>query len=339
MSDFFMARVKLSIWYSAVVMLISFTLSGLYYRQTLGIIDHQYGRIEMRLQHDNPFSMNTPMPVRPRAEIFRSELDAVRQQLGTQLLIINGLVFLIGASASYFLSGKTLKPIQLSLQQQKQFVADAAHELRTPITAMKLALEVSLMDKHISKKSQSILEDNLADVTSLESLTNHLLSLAQVERVTRKNFEKVSLNQIVSRAQKHMEPLAKSKHITVIRKDKSEAVVKGDENALLQVFMILLDNAIKFSPNKSTIILKIDIHKHLAIVQVVDQGPGIAPEDVPLIFKRFYKVEKSRHRQKANGYGLGLAVAKKIADQHEANISVQSKANEGSMFTFSMPQA
>ncbi len=337
MSEFLKNRLQLTFWYTLVVMIISFTLSGLYYRQTLRIIDFQYGRIEIRLRNNDQYFMQMPPPPRPRAEILRTELAHVEEQLGRQLLLINGIVLLVGAGASYFLSGKTLKPIHLALQQQQRFVADAAHELRTPLTAMKTSLEVALMDKKTSKKAQDVLNDNLQDVTSLEALTNHLLTLARSEDQTHQHFAKVSLNEVVFRARKHLEPLAKKKQVKIVIKEVSRIAVCGDNESLFEVCMILLDNAIKFSPTNGTVTVKIYSSKHHGIVQVTDNGSGISRNDLPHIFERFYRVEKSRQRQSPGGYGLGLAVAKKIADQHHGSITVKSEPAQGSTFCFFVP--
>jgi len=138
------ARIKLTTWYVLIIFLISSVLSGLYYFRTIQILDFQAHRIERQIRNPNFFPPNFPQP---NLEFIQEEFESARQQLINQILLINLVILSLSGLASYFLSGATLRPIQEALEEQKRFVADAAHELKTPITALKTSLEVNLMDK------------------------------------------------------------------------------------------------------------------------------------------------------------------------------------------------
>lgn len=334
MNKFNQARFKLAFYYSLILVAVSLFLSCIYYYQTAGVINLHSTRINQRLEQDLPRQMRGPMI---HAQVVRSELEAAREQILNQLVLINGFVFLLGAGASYFLSGVTLQPIKQSLEEQKQFVADAAHELKTPLTALKTSLEVSLMDKKLSKKARQVLKDNLADIKSLAALTEGLLSLAKADNKTQQSFSKVSLIKVVKRAVDQVKALADHKLIKLEWKKpndfkRGQDLVRGDQISLVKVLVILLDNAIKYSPEETTVKVKLEKSGKQFLVKVTDQGPGIPKREQKNIFKRFYQVEQARTKNGQGGYGLGLAVAKKIMEQHQGKIEVKSETGQGSQF-------
>jgi signal transduction histidine kinase len=336
MKKFTEARLKLTIFYSLILLFVMLVLSGIYYQQTTSIIDFHSQRINQRLSQDFMNEGQGRGPKMP-GSVVKAELAEARDKILKQIIIIDGILFIFSLGASYLLSGRTLKPIKKSLTIQKQFVADAAHELKTPLTALKTSVEVSLENKKLSKAAKEVLQDNLIEIKSLTKLTEDLLSLAQVEDENQFSFSPVSLNEVITEAVKQVKPLAEKKEIKISwppkgANSKESFVVLGDKAALIKTLVILIDNAIKYSPRQSKIELNLEKKKKQTIIEVIDQGRGIPQDKIDKIFERFYRVEKARTKNEEGGYGLGLAVAKKIIDQHQAAISVESEIGKGSRF-------
>ncbi|MFZ5437998.1 MAG: sensor histidine kinase [Patescibacteria group bacterium] len=335
MNQLLTAKLRLTFWYTLTLMVVSLFLSTIYYQKTVAMIEVQYKQIEIRLndQRISPFSQqrrNLPQ----RLELLTEDLELIRSFLVRQLLFINAMVFVIGGAVSYFLAGKTLKPIQVSLEQQKQFIGDAAHELRTPLTALKTSLEVGLMDKKINSVAKKLLKSNLADVNSLTALTENLLSLARLDSEDFVfSFTVIELEKIINRVLQHLKPLSEQKKIKIKVSGLNNQTVLGNENALVEAVMVLVDNAIKYSNKKSEIKIKVKTQKNNLILQIIDQGIGIDKKHLAQIFARFYRVDEARTKGERHGYGLGLALAKKIIDQHGAKIKVTSELGRGSVFT------
>ncbi|MEA2056842.1 MAG: HAMP domain-containing sensor histidine kinase [Patescibacteria group bacterium] len=334
MKKFTQARIRLTIFYTLILIAISGSISGLYYLRTVQVMNNQIQRIEQRLLEGEVarFPRNAVL----KSKVLRDELDLAKAQVRSQLIMINIFIALVGAGASYLLSGQTLDPIKKTLEAQQQFIADAAHELKTPVTALKTSLEVSLMDKKFDKKTKKVLKDNLQAVVSLESLTESLLSLARVEEGNMPNSA-VDLSVVIKRAIQHIEPLAKKKKIKIKVGDHQPCSIYGNEDYFVEVLVIVLDNAIKYSTEASEVNLKVNKDKKFSSLSVLDQGPGIAKENQGKIFERFYRVDVARSNSTANGHGLGLAVAKKLMTKMGGYISVTSQDNQGSTFILKFP--
>ncbi len=335
MNQLLTAKLRLTFWYTLTLMVVSLFLSTIYYQRTVAMIEAQYRQIESRLIDQRTLSAPQQRRNLPqRLELLAEDLELIRSFLVRQLLFINVMVFVVGGTVSYFLAGKTLKPIQASLEQQKQFIGDAAHELRTPLTALKTSLEVGLMDKKITGSAKKLLESNLADVNSLTALTENLLSLARLESEDFIfNFAVIRLEKIINRVIQHLKPLASQKKIKIKVSGLNNQTVLGNENALVEAVMVLVDNAIKYSHQKSEIKIEVKTQKNNLILQIIDQGIGIDQKHLSQIFARFYRVDEARTKGERYGYGLGLALAKKIIDQHGAKIKVSSELGKGSIFT------
>lgn len=330
------ARLKLTIWYLVIILFISGTLSIAFYVRTTRVLDLGFQRIELRLQREGQrffASGSAPFTLRIRPE----EIISAKQEIAIQLVFINAAIVLLFGVAGYFLSGKTLKPIRQALDEQKRFVGDAAHELKTPLTALKTSLEVNLMDKDFPNNAKEVLKENLEDVNSLQSLTDSLLRLAKQDNNSI-SFEPVSVPDIVKRGVKQLQTLANQKKIKIdINNIPNELIIEGNQESLLHLMIVFLDNAIKYSPDNSEVDVSVTQQPNQITIQVKDHGIGIAKHHLPHIFDRFYRVDTARTRDQAGGYGLGLAVAKQIIDQHHGSISVESEVGKGTTFTITLP--
>jgi signal transduction histidine kinase len=330
------ARLTLTLWYLIIIMLISGVFSVVIYNGAT----HEIRRIihveELRRQ-------NTPSDffLQPTQQIFVTsitDLEESENRLKLILIAINAGILIVAGGAGYFLAGRTLRPIRIMVDEQNRFISDASHELRTPITAARTETEVALRDKNLTiDAARQILTSNLEEIIGIQTLSNSLLRLTQVHNFNGKlPFTKVDLAEIVHEAVKKITPLAKAKAIKLETKQKTIFVL-GERQSLVELLVILLDNAIKYSPEKSRILLEIARSDGKALISVVDYGIGIAKKDIPHIFDRFYRAEKSRSKQEADGFGLGLAIAKKIVEEHNGTLVVKSEMEKGSTFTVTLP--
>ncbi|NMC35572.1 HAMP domain-containing histidine kinase [Candidatus Beckwithbacteria bacterium] len=330
-------RIKLTAYYTLIIFLISGTISAAIYFRTTSIIQSEYQRIERRFQHQTEMDL-PPDFVPPTGPHFLPEdLESAQHNLLIQLLLINSAIVVLVAGAGYFLSGKTLQPIYLSLEEQKRFVADAAHELRTPITALKTSLEVNLMNKKLSPQTREILQENLDDVAGLESLSESLLKLSRVDG-NHLQIEEVVIAPLVEQVVKQLSPLAKAKKITLkIQRIPRTITIKSDKAVLTELIQIFVDNAIKYSKKNGKVWIKAKADTKELTFTIKDNGVGIAKHHLPHIFDRFYRVDSARTKIDSNGYGLGLSVAKKIVGQLNGEIQVDSQLDKGTKFSITLP--
>ncbi len=339
------ARIKLTAWYLAIIMVISLAFSLTIYN-ILNFELSRFGRlqrlrIERQLEEREVLPEN---PLRPRSRppeaiVVDLELMAeTKHRLLIFLGLVNGVIFIFSGGLGYFLAGRTLKPIKDMVEEQNQFISDASHELKTPLTSLRTALEVHQRDKKLNLKgARHLIKDNIEEVNKLQTLTEGLLQLAQYEKPNhQQNFISVSLSKITKNAIQKIQPLADKKNITIVRRIKN-LQLRGAPYALTDLLVILLDNAVKYSPKATKISVSSKKTDGLVSIVVSDQGTGISQKDLPYIFKRFYRSDAARSKKGHGGYGLGLSIAKKIVSAHHGNISVKTKLGKGSSFIIQIP--
>src|SRR3989338_10905472 len=188
------ARLKLTAWYLLIIMAISVAFSIVIYRSVTSEFHRRLNAIELRLELDR-YGFRLPPG---QEQYFLQDLVQAKHRVFLVLLYTNGVILVCSAVAGYFLAGKTLAPIERAMEEQKLFVADASHELKTPLTALQTSIEVALRDKKIDLKSALFtLKDSLNDVKSMTSLTNDLLSLTRYQQNNLKeSFARVNLKDI-----------------------------------------------------------------------------------------------------------------------------------------------
>jgi signal transduction histidine kinase len=245
-----------------------------------------------------------------------------RQRLLAELIIANILIVSLGVIASYFLARWTLKPVHEAYEAQTRFVSDASHELRTPLAAIMMENEVLLRDKSTTKEELTKqIESNLEEVQKLQRLTSYLLSLSKNDPLL---LSELDLKNVITEAVANLTPLAKSKKIEIKTKV-SASTIKAEAGALQNIVNILLENAIKYSPASSKIKVAADDNS----ISISDEGCGISATDLPHIFERFYRSEKSRTSE---GYGLGLSLAKSLAEKMDMKIIAENNPDKGAIF-------
>mgnify|MGYP001583433863 FL=1 len=338
------ARVKLTLWYLVIIMLISLSFSFVIFSVSTHEVDRfsraQRLRIERRLNGETIFLpeerfRNFPPPA---INLDRELLEETGRRLGLVLLIINGGIFILAGGLAYFLAGRTLKPIREMVDEQNRFVTDASHEFRTPLTAIKTSLEVGLRDKNLTiKEARTLIRESIDEVNKLQSLSDRLLQLAQYQTQSPPfAFEQVSISAIVDPALRQIEPLARLKKITIINKT-DDLKITGHPESLSDLLVILLDNAVKYSSAEKTVEISAKKTEKTVQIKVIDQGMGIEDKDMPKLFNRFYRADTTRTKTDRSGYGLGLAIAKRIVENHFGKITVESQPGKGSIFTVSLP--
>lgn len=224
---------------------------------------------------------------------------------------------------------------------RKDFIANVSHELRTPISMLQGYSEAIVDDVAESREEKRELAQIIYEESQrMGRLVNELLDLARMEAgQIRLNMENVELDSYVERIVKKFTGLANDSkvHLQLIKK-LSNQTINIDPDRIEQVFTNLIDNAIRHTGEEGKVIVNVEASEHELAVSVADNGSGIPEEDLPFVFERFYKADKSRVRNtKKKGTGLGLAIAKNIIDAHNGSITVNSIANEGTTFVFKLP--
>ncbi|HXX63856.1 MAG TPA: ATP-binding protein [Bacteroidota bacterium] len=230
-----------------------------------------------------------------------------------------------------------IRRLRDSFAQVRQFSADASHELRTPLTIVRGEIELALRTPKTPEAYRRILESTLEEILRLTSIIDNLLTLAKADRgAYQADFSEVNLKALVEELYEDGTILAAEKGITVTLHSGPAIMLVADRVRLRQLFLNLIDNAIKYTPPGGTVTLALERQDGLAVVRVSDSGIGIPEADQGRIFDRFYRVDKARSRE-MGGAGLGLSIAKWIAELHRGTISVESVQQKGSVFTVSLP--
>ncbi len=223
--------------------------------------------------------------------------------------------------------------------QQRRFVADASHELRTPVAVIRSMTDVALASDPSREECLALLRDVNAETERLSRLINSLLNLARAdEGQLALDLEPARLDLVASDVVASVTPLASERGLSLAVKRFDPVTVSGDVGRLIQIILILVDNAINYTPQGGTITLAVSAVNGTARLAVHDTGIGIAPEDLQHIFERFYRADPARTRA-AGGTGLGLALAAELARAHDGAIEVASRVGVGTTFTLVLPFA
>jgi two-component system OmpR family sensor kinase len=228
--------------------------------------------------------------------------------------------------------------LEASFKAQQRFTADASHELRIPLTVLKGDIEVTLRRKRTPEEYEHMLRQKLEIIERMERIVNGLLTLAKADTGTLELHRKqVDLSLLLEEVGQHHLGLFSGKHLDLELNIEDEVYVTGDEDRLGQVIFNLLNNAYNHTPKDSTITLNLSVSDDMAIVEVIDQGGGIAPDHLPHLFDRFYRADSDRNRA-AGGAGLGLAITKRIVEAHDGSIEVES-SSAGTCFRLQLPMS
>ncbi len=252
--------------------------------------------------------------------------------------VLGGLILTF--AGGLFLAERSLRPIKAAWQKQRDFVADASHELRSPLAAIRCNLDVVLDDPAVPVgEKQPFWEGIVEETDRLSKLVEELLLLARADSgtVTLQN-ERVQLATLVESAISFMAVLAGKRGVNLSVEVDAEPVVMGDQARIKQVLVALIDNAVKYTPEGGTVTVRLKTGKDKAYLEVEDTGIGIPKEHLLKVFDRFYRVDSARSRE-TGGHGLGLSIAQWIVQQLGGSIAVTSVEGAGSCFTVQLPLA
>ena len=337
------ASIKLAGLYLLVIMLISvvfsITIYQMYTQELRRELQREFVSATRKgqiLRKSNPAEIDELFEYlqETRGNVYSDAIIRMRQNL----VIINLCILISGGLISYYLARRSLMPIERAHEAQARFTADASHELRTPITAMRTETEVSLADPDLTLADAKLqLESNIEEMEKLTHLSDGLLQLARLNNGDDLPKETVQLQALLNEVASRVEKSAQNKKQTIELPKAGDLDISVNEDTFTQALVTIVDNAIKYSPKKATITITAKKQRSGVRISIADQGSGIPKADLPYIFDRFYRAESSRKKRGAGGYGIGLSIAKAIVEAHGGTITAKNNSAKakktGSTFT------
>ncbi|MBD6615290.1 HAMP domain-containing histidine kinase [Komarekiella sp. 'clone 1'] len=272
-----------------------------------------------------------------RASQSLEEFDETLNKL--DLGLSGGIVvaLIISSVGGVWLTRQAMQPIEESFERLKQFTADASHELRSPLMAIKSNAGVALKYPEGMRETDAEKFQAISSATNqMTRLTEDLLFLARYDNIPNRSKETVNLSLILNDLVQLYQPQAIAKEINLKSQLIEKLYLLGDTNQITRLFTNLIQNAIHYTPSEGTVEITANRSAADIVVNVQDTGIGIAPKDLENIFERFWRADKSRSYN-SGGSGLGLAIAQAIAQNHGGLITVTSQLGIGSCFTVRLP--
>lgn len=265
-------------------------------------------------------------------------IEDVRQQAYGFIFVV---IIALNALFGYLMARFALRPTRTSLAQQKKFIGNIAHEVRTPLAIIKTNTEVALFDPKLAPDVKQTFEDTLVELDRISEIINNLLSFDTLARPRRMKFEQVDLRRVAETVLRRHQALAKERDITLAMDTGRPAYVEGNATALEQVITNLVKNAINYTPQDQNgsvrVLIESDSEDRINLT-VADTGIGIAQKDLFHIFEPFYRGDTSRARGIGTGTsGLGLAIVNEIVRVHRGTVSIRSALGRGTAVKISFP--
>jgi len=269
----------------------------------------------------------------PMEQLRRSTREITADRLDQRLPVANPNDELGGLALTI---NDMIGRLEHSFTEIRRFTADASHELRTPLTAIRSEAELALNRPSATPEQRQLLGSILEECGRLTRLTEQLLALSREDAGTPAVRQPLDLSALTTGVVDNMRPLAEAKGVALTARAAAPVTVHGDAARLRQVLYNLVDNAVKYTPDTGRVEVAVEMRGSSAVLSVADTGEGIAPEHVPHIFERFYRVDKARTRTQG-GTGLGLSIARSIVTAHGGSIDVVSAPGQGAVFTVVLP--
>jgi len=250
------------------------------------------------------------------------------------LAFLGTIALVIATIVGHILSGKAMIPLRQAYEKQRQFAADASHELRTPLAVVMASAELLQNDPSIkSPFLRQVIDDVRDEVKKMTKLVSDLLVVARSDNKALKlKPQKFNLSALIEQTARLMQPLAEQKKIDLQAENLPKVEIQADEQKIRQLVLILVDNAVKYTPDGGRVSVRYESTETGRVrFAVSDTGIGIAKEDQAKVFDRFYRVDKARSRE-MGGNGLGLAIAQEIVHLHKGRIWIQSELGQGTTF-------
>lgn len=248
-------------------------------------------------------------------------------------LLAVGILCLISVLAASILANNAVKPLDEAYRKQKEFVSDASHELKTPLSVLLTYIEI-LQQQPQNAKALQVMKD---ETKNMSGLIENLLALTRLENTEKPTTQELNAADIII-------PLVE--RLNTVHKDRKQPIkiicskdikVKMSQQHFERLLTILLDNALKYTPEDKEILIKAATSEHNVKIEIADKGIGIKSDDLPHIFERFYRADKGRNRQNG-GFGLGLSLALDIVQKYKGRIKVQSEFGKGTTFFINLPK-
>ncbi len=317
---------RLTGWYLLVLAIISLLFSVIVYQIAAGEVERRLVRYQ-----DKSWSLLSPtFSTIPFESVRSTELAESKAAIISILIYVNVVVLAAGGGLSYIFARRTLRPIERAHEAQVRFVSDASHELRTPLATMRTELEVAIHDTSSTKQElRETLMSSLEEVQRLAELSDTLLALSinEGEKLKKRPFDLThTLSSLVKRYKKSGLHLA-------LNLPKERLMVVGNQPSVNELLVILIDNGFKYGSPGTPVSVRASYQLGKLHVSIANQGKAINARDIPRLFDRFYRADDARTSR--NSYGLGLAIAKQIADFHSTSITVTSSKKE-TIFSFTL---
>ena len=260
---------------------------------------------------------------------IQEQLDALAL-VRLLLLVLGGASLVVATIGGSLLARRALVPAHLAFKRQRDFIADASHELRTPLTLLRADAEVLLRGRdRMAPDDAELLDDIVIETSRMDHLASHLLMLARLDAgQLHLEYEAVDLHDVATTVAQRVASLAAERDVQVDIGHSSPVRVLGDRLALEQALLILVDNAIKYTPAGGAVTISVSSAGETASLEVSDTGVGIDPEHLPRLSERFYRVDRARARE-SGGVGLGLSIARGIARAHGGTLQIGSQPGQG----------
>jgi signal transduction histidine kinase len=302
----------------------------------IGSVSDQSAMLRVAVIAQSPVDGSTLGVVQVGAPIA-GYLIALRT-LSIVLILVGAFTLLVSALGGFVLSARSLLPARLAYGRQQRFIADVSHELRTPLTLLRADAEVLLRgSERLPEEDVEILENIVAETAHLANLTSSLLTMARLDSGTlHAERDVVDITEVVENVASRARAFAEQRSITVRVETSPDVIVLGTLELLEQAAMILVDNAIKYNTRGGSVTVRSERKGGTAYVTIQDTGIGIATEHLPHLGERFYRPDKARSRQEG-GAGLGLSIARRIAEMHGGALTLESTPGQGTMATITLP--
>lgn len=322
---------KLTIWYLAGIMVISIAFSLLVYNFASGELYARFEVVEARLAQSTTLLDQSNFDFE---SVRDRQIAEAKHNIIGMLLYANLAVLVVASAASYVLAKRTLRPIEAAHEAQTKFTSDASHELKTPLAVMKTELEVILADRTATKHDyREILASNLEEVDRLSELSSTLLKLARLE-YSELEWRTFNITETIDTAIHSLGERADRIDIEAVKKLPD---IEANPASITELAVVLLDNALKYSPVNSRVVVTLKRRVRSVELSVTNSGVGIAPDKLPHIFTRFYRASSSRTLEENASYGLGLPLAKKIVELHHGELTATSQPGVFTRFTVRLP--
>ncbi len=329
-NNFRKAVIRLTGYYAAGMLVVLTTFSLLIY----GLFARNVTVEDLRPDHEGGIEVEIL-----NDDYYESNLTQIRENLASILIFSDTVIFLTALFLSYALAKKTLRPLEEAAARQARFVADAAHELRTPLAVLKAGSEVMLRQDRSVAEYKKFISEELDEVHRLSTLSNDLLFLASNRKKQQGPFVSVPLSKICERQIEVMKPYALSKQVSLSGSIENGVSVLGLQDDLTRLVMNILKNAVDYNKAEGSVVLALKKQGAHVVLSCTDTGIGIAEQDVARIFERFFKADNARAGRGGSGTGLGLSIVKEIVEAHRGTIKVRSRLGEGTTIEVRLPGA